>query len=185
MATSEQQIYQALAAAGLSQNQAAGVMGNIQNESGFNVESAAMDTNGAVSYGLIQWNAASYPNAPSLVTGNASKDLASQVNFLLHDTSGTGQGLQGSSAAQVAGNWANFVEVCQGCSPGGAQNVQRQQNANTILSQIQSGNWGAGGAGITGSGGTNPTTTGFNPFNPFNIFGNPLSSLNRGIRWHY
>lgn len=181
MATMEQQIYQALAKAGLSQNQAAGVMGNIQNESDFNVESAAMDSNGAMSYGMIQWNAASYPNAGSLVTGNSTRDLANQVNFLLHNTAGTGQGLQGSSAAQVAGNWANFVEICQGCTPGGAQNVQRQQNATNILGQIQSGNWGAGGPGVSGSGGTNATTAGFNPFNPFNLFGNPLSSLGSDV----
>lgn len=180
MATAEQQIYQALTAAGMSQIQAAGVMGNMQNESDFNVESAAMDTNGAMSYGLIQWNAASYPNASSLVTGNASKDLTDQVNFILHNTSGTGQGLQGSTAAQVAGNWANFVEICQGCTPGGAQNVQRQQNADTILQQIQSGNWGSGGPGVSGTG-PNATTTGFNPFDPFNIFGNPLSSLGTDV----
>lgn len=192
MANAEQEIYQALTGAGLSQVQAAGVMGNIQNESDFNIESAAMDSNGAMAYGLISWNAASYPNASSLVTGNVSKDLANQVNFLLHNTSGTGQGLQGSTAAQVAGNWANFVEVCQGCTPGGAQNVQRQNNANAILAQAQSGNWGPGGPGISGSGGSNAQTTSIFsgaslPF-PFDVpgiigslFGGQTGSLTTGI----
>jgi hypothetical protein len=160
MATAEQQVYQALTAAGFSQVQAAGVMGNMENESDFNVEAAALDSNGLESYGLIQWNAGSYPNAGSLVTGNAAQDLANQVQFLLHDTSGTGQGLQGSTASQVASNWAQFVEVCSGCQPGGGQSIERQNNANAILSQIQSGNWGAGGAGITGTGATNASTTG-------------------------
>lgn len=179
MASSEQQIYQALTAAGFSKNQAAGVMGNMQNESDFNVESAALDSNGAMSYGLIQWNAASYPNASSLVTGNAQKDLANQVNFLLHNTSGTGQGLQGQTASEVAGNWAQFVEVCNGCQPGGAQWLQRQANANAILGQINSGNWGAGGAGVSGT--QNAQTTGiFNsgglifPFDIPSILGNLL-----------
>lgn len=191
MATVEQEIYQALTAAGLSQVQAAGVMGNMQNESDFNIESAAMDTNGAMSYGLISWNQASYPGASSLVTGNPAKDLADQVNFLLHDTSGTSQGLQGSTAAQVAGNWANFVEVCQGCTPGGAQNIQRQENASAILQKAQSGNWGPGGPGITGNGNDVQTASIFSgenlPF-PFDVpgilgslFGGSTGSLTTGI----
>lgn len=154
----------------------------MQNESDFNVESAAMDTNGAMSYGLIQWNAASYPNASSLVTGNTAKDLANQVNFLLHGTSGTGQGLQGQTAADVAGNWAQFVEVCSGCQPGGAQYTQRQANANTILNDINTGNWGSGGAGVSGS--QNAQTTGFNPFSifdPFNPFGGIGTSLGSSV----
>lgn len=191
MASTEQEIYQALTNAGLSQIQAAGVMGNMQNESSFNIESAAMDTNGAMSYGLISWNQASYPGASSLVTGNPTKDLADQVNFLLHDTSGTTQGLKGSTAAQVAGNWANFVEVCQGCTPGGAQNVQRQANANNILREARSGNWGSGGPGISGSGNNAQTASLFSsaglPF-PFDVpgiigglIGGSTGSLTSGI----
>lgn len=187
MAVTEQQIYQALTQAGFSQNQAAGIMGNIQNESGFNPEAAAMDSNGKESYGLIQWNAGSYPNASSLVTGNPAVDLSNQVQFLLKDTSGTSQGLKGSTAAQVAGNWAQFVEVCAGCQPGGAQNVQRQSNANTILSEIQSGNWGPGGSGVSGtqSGTQGAQTTGIIngtglPF-PFDIPGIIGSAFGSGV----
>lgn len=157
MAVTEQQIYQALTQAGYSQVQAAGIMANMQNESSFNVETHAMDTNGQPVYGLISWNQGSYPTASSLVTGNQAVDLSNQIQFLLRDTSGTSQGLVGSTAAQVAGNWAQYVEVCQGCQPGGAQNVQRQANANTIMNEIQSGNWGNGGPGVTGSGSASGT----------------------------
>ena len=151
MATTEQQIYQALSKAGFSQVQAAGIMGNMENESSFNVEANAVDSNGLDSYGLIQWNAATYPNASSLVTGNAGNDLSTQIKYLLNDTSGIGTGVQGSTAAQVASNFASSVEGCQGCAPGGAQNTQRQDNATTIYNQIKSGNWGPGGAGVTGA----------------------------------
>jgi Phage tail lysozyme len=151
----EQQIWDAMTKAGYSANQAAGIMGNMENESSFNQEAAALDTNGKMSVGLIQWNEASYPNAGSLVTGNASKDLAAQIAALKTGTAGVASGLQGSTAAQVAGNWAQYVEVCAGCQPGGSQYSQRQANAAQILSEAQSGKWPAGGAGV--SGGNNPT----------------------------
>jgi hypothetical protein len=146
----EQQIWDALTKAGYSANQAAGIMGNMQNESSFNQEANAIDTNGKASIGLIQWNEATYPNAGSLVTGNASKDLADQIAALKTNTNGVASGLEGSTAAQVAGNWAQYVEVCAGCQPGGSQYNQRVANATQILSQAQSGNWPAGGPGVSG-----------------------------------
>jgi hypothetical protein len=141
VSTTAAQVYQALTKAGLLPYQAAGVLGNIQNESTFRTEVAAMDTNGKMSYGLIQWNAGSYPNASQYVTGNAAKDLQTQaaaiVNlFRTHNIGGT-------TAAQVAGNWAAQVEVCQGCQPGGSQWTQRVANATAIFQQIVSGAFNA------------------------------------------
>lgn len=145
----EQDIYKALVAAGLSSVQAAGVMGNIQSESSFDVEANAMDSNGARSYGMIQWNAASYPAASSLVTGNRTSDLQRQVSFLLHNTNNLNRGLAGSTAAQVAGNFAQYVEVCSGCQPGGSSYNQRVSQANQIYNAAATGQWGSGGSGIT------------------------------------
>jgi hypothetical protein len=141
VSTTAAQVYQALTKAGLLPYQAAGVLGNIQNESTFRTEVAAMDTNGKMSYGLIQWNAGSYPNASQYVTGNAAKDLQTQaaaiVNlFRTHNIGGT-------TAAQVAGNWAAQVEVCQGCQPGGSQWTQRVANATAIFQQVVSGAFNA------------------------------------------
>lgn len=119
-------------------------MGNMENESSFNVESHAMDSNGAMAYGLISWNQASYPNANTLVTGNQSADLEKQVQYLLHDTSNIGAGLTGSTPAEVASNFAANVEVCAGCQPGGTQNTQRVANAQKIAQMAASGNWGSG-----------------------------------------
>jgi Phage tail lysozyme len=154
----EQQIWDALTKAGYSANQAAGIMGNMENESSFDQEADAIDSNGLDSLGLIQWNKGTYPNAGKLVTGNPGKDLAAQIAALKTGTAGVASGLQGSTAAQVAGNWAQYVEVCAGCQPGGSQYNQRESNAAQILSEAQSGKWPAGGAGVSGgsSGGSNP-----------------------------
>lgn len=159
--TSQRTIYTDLVNAGLSSNQAAGVMGNMEYESGFNVEAHAMDTNGFESNGLIQWNEASYPDSGSLITGNVNKDLQDQINYLIHNTHNTQEGLQGSTAGQVGGNWASHVEVCQGCQPGGAQYNERVAAATRIEQSAQSGNWPKGGSGISGSGGggSNANTT--------------------------
>src|SRR3954447_14664642 len=88
-------IWGALRAAGYSRIQAAGVMGNMRNESDFNVETNWPDTNGFHAYGLISWNARFYPRAPSLVTGHQRADLARQVQYLLHHTRRIRKGLRG------------------------------------------------------------------------------------------
>lgn len=173
MATGAQALYQELINAGMSSQQAAGVLGNIQSESSFNVEANAMDSNGKRSYGMIQWNAGSYPDAARLVTGNRAADTAAQVQYLLHNTNNINLGLRGATAADVAGNFARYVEVCQGCQPGGASYNQRVAQANAIFQQAQTGNWGSG-AGISGSnsGGTiNAQNAGIsNPLSPSSWF---------------
>jgi hypothetical protein len=135
-------IWRALRAAGYSPVQAAGVMGNMQNESRFDPELNWLDTNGYHAYGLISWNAAYYPDAPALVTGDVRGDLARQVQYLLHGTRRIGKGLQGSTAAEVASNWSNYVENCAGCAFGGYQNGQRQADAVVIYQEAISAGWG-------------------------------------------
>src|SRR5215469_13073495 len=97
-------IWNELTQAGANAVQAAGLMGNAIAESGLNVESKAMDSNGAYSYGLFQWNTASYPGASSLVTGNPAKDLSAQVSFLAQ--TGGFKAATGTTPAQVASNFA-------------------------------------------------------------------------------
>jgi hypothetical protein len=135
-------IWSTLRAAGYSQVQAAGVMGNMQNESAFNVETNWPDTNGYHAYGLISWNAAYYPKAPLLVTGDQWADLARQVQYLLHHTRRVGKGLKGSTAAEVASNWSDYVEAGAGCEFGGYQNSRRQAIAVGIYREAMSGGWG-------------------------------------------
>jgi hypothetical protein len=135
-------IWSALRAAGYSPTQAAGVMGNMRNESAFNVETDWLDRNGYHAYGLISWNAAFYPDAPSLVTGDTRADLAQQVQYLLRHTRRVTKGLKGSTVTEVASNWANYVESCAGCAFGGSQNNRRQAIAVAIYREAIAGGWG-------------------------------------------
>jgi hypothetical protein len=161
------QIYTALTKAGASTVQAIGIMANMINESSLNVETHATDSNGYPVYGLVSWNAASYPSASQLVTGNPAADLTAQANYLKQ--TGAFGAASGATPAQAAGNFAANYEKCQGCQPGGSQYNSRVNNATTVSGWLTSGNWptsagsGAGAAG-SGGGGTGPGCLVANPF---------------------
>lgn len=127
-------IFNALRSAGASQNQAIGMIANAINESSLNVESKAMDSNGAMSYGLWQFNAASYPDADTLVTGNPGQDLVRQIQYLF--AHGGLSAANGSTPQAAAGSFAQHFEVCQGCQPGGDQYNQRVGNVAQILKAL-------------------------------------------------
>ena len=116
---SEKEVYDALTGKGFSMTQAAGIMGNIQNESSYNQEAVG---DGGTSFGLVQWHEPSYPFAPGLVTGNLARDLANQMDHILTAARGVNMG---GTAADVAGNWAAEFERCDGCQPGGPQYISR------------------------------------------------------------
>ena len=166
-----QQIWQALIGAGASSNQAAGIMGNMFYESSWDPEAQAVDSNGAVSSGLVQWNAASYPNSGSLVTGNPARDLAAQIAFL--KSTGGFSAASGTSATASGSNFAANYERCVGCQSGGSQNGLRSAKAAAVLAMAQSGKWpqsaGSGGGGGGGTGGvtTAATSAGCAIGNPF------------------
>lgn len=63
-------IFEALINAGFSEAQAVGVMANAIAESSLDPEASVIDSNGARSNGLFQFNEASYPDSGKLVTGN-------------------------------------------------------------------------------------------------------------------
>jgi hypothetical protein len=133
-------VYNALIAKGLKPFQAAGIMGNIQNESSFRVEVAAPDSGGTTSYGLIQWNSGGLGAGgvgPGLVTGNPKKDFNNQINAIA--TLFKTHNISGSTAGEVAGQWASKIEGCVGCQPGGSQWSQRVANAEAIFAQAAKG----------------------------------------------
>jgi Phage tail lysozyme len=148
--TTEKQVYDALIAARFNRSQAAGIMGNLEAESGFNPE--AVNPGGpSAGVGEAQWETTFYPQARGFVTGNPVRDLERQVAEIVRDARGLN--LTGS-AQQVAGTWAADFEKCAGCQPGGSQYMQRQANAGRIYEQAKTGNWPApGGPGITGGSG--------------------------------
>lgn len=127
-------LYNALRSAGASSNQAIGMIANAISESSLDPEADAMDSNGYRSYGLWQFNAASYPSASSLVTGDSVKDMISQIQFLFQV--GGLSAANGSTPEAAAGNFAANFEKCQGCEAGGSQNSSRVGNVATVLSEL-------------------------------------------------
>jgi Phage tail lysozyme len=148
----EREVYDALVGKGFSMAQAAGIMGNIQNESTFNQEAIG---DGGQSFGLVQWYTPSYPFAPSLVTGHLAADLANQMDHIVNASHGVSMG---GSAETVAGNWASQFERCVGCQPGGPQWSSRVANAGRIFTQAKTGHWPTG-PGTPGGPGPNPPPT--------------------------
>lgn len=142
-------IWKALRNAGASSVQAAGIMGNWISESSLDPESAATDSNGFKSYGLAQWNAGSYQQASSLVTGHAKQDLNAQVRFLAQ--TGGINAAKGSTPQQAAASYAANYERCQTCQSGGAQSTARQAQAATVAGWAAAGNWPASAQGGTDS----------------------------------
>lgn len=130
-------IYNALRSVGASPAAAIGIIANAMNESSLNPEAHAMDSNGYMSYGLWQFNAASYPDASSLVTGNAAQDLIRQVQYLVKV--GGLRAASGSTPAQAAGNFAANFERCAGCQPGGAQYNSRVENVSAVQKEVGAG----------------------------------------------
>lgn len=149
--TTEKEVYDALVGVGFSRSQAAGIMGNLQNESGFNPE--ALNPGGPTAgVGLAQWETTYYPAAAGYRTGNPARDLAVQVKAIASEAKHLN--LSGS-AGQVAGTWAADFERCAGCQPGGQQYNARVANAQRIYQQAATGKWPApAGGGISGSGGS-------------------------------
>lgn len=135
------QLWQALEQAGATAVQAAGILGNWIAESRLNPEEHITDSNGFDSYGLAQWNADSYPNAASLVTGDPAADAVAQIRFFFQTVPQSA--LQGSTPQQVAANIAQNYERCQGCASGGSQNTTRQANAATVAGWAAANNWPA------------------------------------------
>lgn len=134
-------VWDALRSAGATPVQAAGIMANWITESGLNPEANAVDSNGKRSYGMAGWNAGSYPNAASLVTGQPARDMPAQVAFFAQ--TGGFKAATGSTPQQVASNVAARYERCATCQPGGASNKDRQAEAATVAGWASSGNWPA------------------------------------------
>ena len=109
-------IYQTLINEGFSTPQAIGIMGNMWAESEFNPELHVMDSNGYYSNGLVMFNESGYPQSRGWITGNPQQDIQTQVQAIR--VYAQPDALAGSTGTDVAGNFAAYFEVCQGCNPG-------------------------------------------------------------------
>lgn len=106
---------------GLSKEIVAGMMGNMETECHFNVSlPAGQDTRG-FSFGLIQWNSQSYPDAVQKVGTTIEGQIEHVVNGY---TNGYAKFLREAratsnlDAATAAYLFAKNVEICSGCNEG-------------------------------------------------------------------
>lgn len=80
---------------GLSSVQAAGVIGNLQWESGLNPQLEAMDTNNKMSRGIAMWQPPRWQSLLTFAGGRDPKSLDTQLDFLWYELqSQPGLGLQ-------------------------------------------------------------------------------------------
>ncbi len=75
-------VCRALKANNLSDNAVAGIMANIQNESGYNATLKVVDKNGLYSYGLMMWNGDNGKSLLSYCSDNW-KDVKCQADFII------------------------------------------------------------------------------------------------------
>jgi Phage tail lysozyme/Fibronectin type III domain len=134
------EIFQLLRNQGMSVIQAIGIMGNMYAESTLHPESVN-PAGPQAGVGLVQWQTTDYPAAAGLVTGNPQRDVRAQIHFLFTSTSGLQQGIRGSTPEAVASNFAQYVERCASCYPGGAMNTQRMGFAKMIAQWAAAGKW--------------------------------------------
>lgn len=153
MASSAQVIYQFLAGKGLTAPVIAGIMGNLQTESSFS-STAGNAAEGAI--GIAQWEGGRRTALQQFAAqhGGSESDLNTQLNFMWSELSGPEAGVLNeikgmTSASQVAATWDAQYERSSG-----AARTQRESNANTIFSTLQT----SGAAGLASMGGQGVTT---------------------------
>lgn len=135
---------------GLTKQQVAGVMGNIQQESQFNpMATNQKDLNGYPSLGLIQWNGKFYPKPNgsknvSTVFDSIGRTVEEQMNSLINMPTYTkfiGLSEPKVSVEEAAYQFANLVEVCHKCNLGyntykGSYQYVRTQYANNFFKRF-------------------------------------------------
>lgn len=85
----QQAIAQYLLDKGLNGAQVAGILGNIQNESGFNPASEIVDSNGALSSGLCQWNASRGTAMKQVAGANWANNVTGQMDYFWSELQGS------------------------------------------------------------------------------------------------
>jgi hypothetical protein len=137
---------------GLNSDQAAGIAGNLQVESGFRTD-AFNPNEGAI--GLAQWEGGRRTNLQALAAqrGTSETDLATQLDFLISELQGPEAGaLQAVRAAGDAGSAASAFDQFYERSDGSAR-ATRIADAQAIASGNPTfAGTGGSGSAATGSG---------------------------------
>jgi hypothetical protein len=137
-------IWDYLISHGLSQNAAAGILGNIEQESGGNPAAGNWPGN----YGLIQWTPASqyFSSPPSL-----SQQLAAIISYIKANGSIADINAHASTPQAAAAYFSNKYERPD---PAVANLPNREQSAADVLAAARSGRWpSSSGSSSSGGGG--------------------------------
>jgi hypothetical protein len=143
-----QAIYEYLTGHGYNSTAAAGILGNMTQESG-----GSPEAQGSGGGGLIGWTpeSAAQPIQP-IITGNVKRDLTAQLqdvlNWNVHMKAGPGFLNKASSPQDAARLYMNQAERP---NPALANLANRQQSAVDVANAAKSGNWKAGNPVITTS----------------------------------
>lgn len=129
-------IYTFLTSAGLSPNAAAGILGNIEQESGGNPESI-----GSGGGGLIGWT----PLPHGLVTGNPAVDVSKQMDAIIAYIKGNGSIADINAHSPDPATAASYFMTKYERPRAGptANEANRRQSASDVAAAAKSGNWPA------------------------------------------
>lgn len=149
-------IWNALIGIGATPVQAAGIMGNMQAESGFNPDVKPGDN--GTSFGLFQQHGSySY-----LSTGSPATDMIAQIRTMI--ANGGMASATGSTPAEVASNFAHGYERCAACGyqDGTSELDARAANATAIYQAATTGKWETIGYSANAAGAPSPAGAGSN-----------------------
>lgn len=152
-------IAQRMLAEGYEYHHVAGVLGNAQQESGFNLGS--LGDSGA-SFGLFQWNGSRRANLEKLArsTGRQVNDVSVQVDFLLQELRERGDDVRLRGTRDVRSATEVFMKHYE--RPGTPHFENRLNYANSFMNSISSGSP------------TPSTSAGINKANAIKIISDPM-----------
>ena len=130
-----QAIWNYLTSAGLSDNATAGVLGNIEQESGGSTSAGSM-SNG---YGLIQWTPGTAYASEGIDSGNQlDNQLKAIITYI--NSNGSIAKLNANSTSPTAAA-LYFSDVYERPAPATANNSNREQSATQVAQAASSGKW--------------------------------------------
>lgn len=130
-------IYGLLRTAGLNPNAAAGILGNIEQESGGNPNAGSYPD----SYGLIQWTPATHWGVPD------NSSVTAQVGYIIKYINALGSiSAINKAATSPSAAALYFSNNYEKPAPALANNANREASANLVAAAAKSGNWKASGS---------------------------------------
>lgn len=126
------EIYEWLTSHGYSDNAAAGILGNMEQESGGNPESAGSGGNGLIGF---------TPARAGIVTGNVQADLLKQLKDVVAYDNANGNVSSLNKSSSPAAAAIDYMKVFERPAVATENEVNRVSSAQAVAAAAQSGNW--------------------------------------------